>query len=261
MEVGLLPFPPRTDLKFICSKLTSPYIPQRHIFISLDLFYVDVGTICGADYAGEVVKIGPRQDPEFSLQVGDRVAGIVHGGECDESPDISVQLDGSRLRFRRGIGVHKDQGAFAEYVKADAAITWRIPDSISYEEAVTVSVGVLTCIQAMFHPNRLGLAEYPNQVQDQPWVSPPHPGSPVRSHSKKSGFLTFAIQILIYGGSTAVGHFAIQLARLSGFRVVTTASPRNHGLMRRLGAKAVFNVRYFHFAFVLSLALLLTFVC
>lgn len=57
------------------------------------------------------------------------------------------------------------------------------------------------------------------------------------------------IQILIYGGSTAVGHFAIQLARLSGFRVVTTASPRNHGLMRRLGAKAVFNVRNFLFIF------------
>jgi len=45
------------------------------------LFRVDVGTICGADYAGEVVKVGSRQDPNFCLKVGDRVAGIVHGGE------------------------------------------------------------------------------------------------------------------------------------------------------------------------------------
>jgi NADPH:quinone reductase-like Zn-dependent oxidoreductase len=49
-------------------------------------------------------------------------------------------------------------------------MTWTVPDSLSYEEAVTVSVGVLTCIQAMFHPKRLGLVQYPNQVPDQPWV-------------------------------------------------------------------------------------------
>jgi len=55
--------------------------PQLNIVNPLVLFHVDVGTICGADYAGEVVKIGSRQDPNFSLKVGDRVAGIVHGGE------------------------------------------------------------------------------------------------------------------------------------------------------------------------------------
>lgn len=115
------------------------------------------------------MKIGPRQDPNFSLQIGDRVAGIVHGGECKSFPESLVRLDHSRGCFRAG--VHKDQGAFAEYVKADAAITWKIPDSISYEDAVTVSVGVLTCIQAMFHPKRLGLVQYPNQVPDEPWVS------------------------------------------------------------------------------------------
>ena len=89
-------------------------------------------------------------------------------------------------RSYRGSGVHKDQGAFAEYVKADAAITWKIPDCISYEEAVTVSVGALTCIQAMFHPKRLGLVQYPNQVADQPWVGsvvPPPPQSPLLSSS------------------------------------------------------------------------------
>jgi len=80
-----------------------------------------------------------------------------------------IQLNRS-CRHSYRAGVHKDQGAFAEYVKADAAITWRIPDSISYEEAVAVSVGVLTCIQAMFHPKRLGLVQYPSHVPDQPWV-------------------------------------------------------------------------------------------
>lgn len=143
--------------------------PQYHVLTSVNFIRVDVGTICGADYAGQVVKIGPRQDPNFSLQVGDRVAGIVHGGEQGSV----LVLPNSTLRassFYWGAGVHKDQGAFAEYVKADPAITWSIPDSISYEEAVTVSVGTLTCIQAMFHPERLGLVHYPDQVPDQPWV-------------------------------------------------------------------------------------------
>ena len=97
------------------------------------------------------------------------------------STEVSGRVLGSRpiVQFSthfscREAGVHRDQGAFAEYVKADAAITWKVPDSITYEEAVTVSVGVLTCIQTMFHPKRLGLVQYPNQVPGQPWVSFTH---------------------------------------------------------------------------------------
>jgi NADPH:quinone reductase-like Zn-dependent oxidoreductase len=44
-------------------------------------------------------------------------------------------------------------------------------------------------------------------------------------------------------GSTAVGHHAVQLARLSGFRVFVTASPGAHALMRELGADEVFDYR------------------
>jgi NADPH:quinone reductase-like Zn-dependent oxidoreductase len=39
-----------------------------------------------------------------------------------------------------------------------------------------------------------------------------------------------------------VGQFAIQLAKLSGYKVVTVASPRNHEFLRGLGADAVFDV-------------------
>lgn len=43
--------------------------------------------------------------------------------------------------------------------------------------------------------------------------------------------------------SAAVGHFAIQLAHLAGYKVVTTASPRNFELAKSLGADAVFDYR------------------
>ena len=48
--------------------------------------------------------------------------------------------------------------------------------------------------------------------------------------------------VFIYGGSSGVGQFGIQLAKLSGYKVVTVASPRNHDLLRALGADAVFDV-------------------
>ena len=41
----------------------------------------------------------------------------------------------------------------------------------------------------------------------------------------------------------AVGHFAIQLAHLAGYKIVSTASPRNHDLVRSLGADVVFDYR------------------
>jgi hypothetical protein len=44
--------------------------------------------------------------------------------------------------------------------------------------------------------------------------------------------------VLVWGGSTSVGSNAIQLARCAGYRVVTTASPRNFDYVRSLGAAA-----------------------
>jgi NADPH:quinone reductase-like Zn-dependent oxidoreductase len=49
--------------------------------------------------------------------------------------------------------------------------------------------------------------------------------------------------VLVYSGSSSVGQYAIQLARLSGYRVVTTASPKNTALVMSLGADAVVNHR------------------
>jgi NADPH:quinone reductase-like Zn-dependent oxidoreductase len=40
----------------------------------------------------------------------------------------------------------------------------------------------------------------------------------------------------------SVGQFAIQLAHLSGYKVVTTASPYNFELVKSLGADAMFDV-------------------
>jgi NADPH:quinone reductase-like Zn-dependent oxidoreductase len=45
--------------------------------------------------------------------------------------------------------------------------------------------------------------------------------------------------VLVHGGSGGVGLYAVQLAALRGARVIATASPRNHDLLRELGAEPV----------------------
>ncbi|KAJ3545786.1 hypothetical protein NMY22_g2299 [Coprinellus aureogranulatus] len=48
--------------------------------------------------------------------------------------------------------------------------------------------------------------------------------------------------IVILGGSSAVGHFAIQLAKLSGFNpIITTASPKYESSLKALGATHVLD--------------------
>lgn len=49
--------------------------------------------------------------------------------------------------------------------------------------------------------------------------------------------------ILIYGGSTATGIFGIQFAKLSGLKVLTTASPHNFDYLKSIGADEVFDYK------------------
>jgi len=48
---------------------------------------------------------------------------------------------------------------------------------------------------------------------------------------------------LFEGGSTSLGSNAIQLAVAAGYEVITTASPKNFGYVRKLGAAHVFDYR------------------
>lgn len=49
--------------------------------------------------------------------------------------------------------------------------------------------------------------------------------------------------ILVWGGSSSVGGYTIQLAHLAGFKVVATASPAHFDYVRSLGADVVVNYR------------------
>jgi len=99
-----------------------------------------------------------------------------------------------------------------------ANLAWKIPDNVSFEQAATVTVGLFSAAMCMTHPNRLAMVEWPDKISNEQWF-------------------------LVYSGSTGVGHYAIQLAHLSGYKVVATASPRNHEAVKSLGADVVFDYR------------------
>jgi aspyridone synthetase trans-acting enoyl reductase len=81
-------------------------------------------------------------------------------------------------------------GAFAQYVSAPASMLFRIPSKMSFEEAATLGCGMLTVGLSLHHVLQLPL---------------PY-SEPSRSGSKP--------YVLVYGGGTATGTLAIQVARL-----------------------------------------------
>jgi NADPH:quinone reductase-like Zn-dependent oxidoreductase len=116
--------------------------------------------------------------------------------------------------------VLQPNGAYAEYVVADAELgIVPIPDGWSFEEAAQLGIGPLTALQCLHETLEL---PSPFEAID--------PGNPQRT-------------ILIWGGASSVGQYAIQYAKLAGLRVLTTASPKNFDFVRGLGADLVFDYR------------------
>ncbi|GAA5877163.1 hypothetical protein JCM16303_006187 [Sporobolomyces ruberrimus] len=146
------------------------------------------GARLGCDFAGTVQKVA---EDVTNVQVGDRVAGFVHGGRWE------------------------DIGSFAEYVKTDSTLVWKVPESISWEEAAASGgIAPLTAVQALYM--RLGLNLPSNPSKDD-------------------------TPVLVWGGSSSVGLYAIQLLKLSGYKVVAVASEKNWPLLKSLGADSLYS--------------------
>ncbi|KAL7929272.1 GroES-like protein [Trichoderma chlorosporum] len=109
-------------------------------------------------------------------------------------------------------------GSYSEYIVEKAVQCWPVPENLSWEEAASVGAAVTSSVGiALWHT--LQLAGTPEE--------------PV-SHSKF---------VLVYGGATACGTFAIQVLKLSGYRVITTCSPKNFEFVESYGAEKAFDYR------------------
>ncbi|KAK7417912.1 hypothetical protein QQZ08_011452 [Neonectria magnoliae] len=112
-------------------------------------------------------------------------------------------------------GEIKGVGAYSEYTIADESICFKVPASISLTQAAAIPLAALTSWLALFSKDSLDIDR--NAGSDA--------------------------TILIWGGSSSVGLYAIQIAALQGFKTVTTCSPRHFERVRSLGAKHAFDYR------------------
>ena len=134
---------------------------------------------------------------------------IVMGNELS---GVVEDLGPGAMRFAKGDRVfarvdRNKMGAFAEYAVIPEDHVALMPKSLDFPAAAAVPLAALTALQAL---------------RDELHVSAGQ-------------------RIFIPGGAGGVGTFAIQIAKLLGAHVATTASPSGDALVARLGADVVID--------------------
>jgi NADPH:quinone reductase-like Zn-dependent oxidoreductase len=110
---------------------------------------------------------------------------------------------GNRVMWHANIG---EQGVLSTYAKVPNFAVSVVPDNVTASEAATLPCAGMAALIAL---DKLKLVQ--------------------------------GDTILIEAGAGAVGQFAIQFAKQRGANVFTTASKRNHKLVKKLGADVIFD--------------------
>ena len=161
--------------------------------------------IMGCDIAGEVVAISPAAST--SLHIGDRVI-LNNRVTCGICENCVMGSDQWCLGGKR-LGVDLD-GGHADLVTAPAANAHLIPDSMDFTEAATLPIAAHTAWHCLV-----------TQAQIRPWDD-----------------------VLVQAAGSGVGSMAIQIAKMMGARVITTAGSQwKLDTAREWGADEVINYR------------------
>lgn len=141
-------------------------------------------------------------DWQFPVVLGWDVAGII----TEVGSDVKDFKVGDAVFARPDIYQDGRRGTYAQYVAVKEDKLALKPENVSFVDAASIPLAGLTALQML---NKLEV-----------------------SAGKK---------ILIQGGAGGVGMFAIQLAKLMGAYVATTASAHNHDFVTSLGADLVID--------------------
>ena len=120
--------------------------------------------------------------------------------------DATDFATGDRV-YGTGIGNASLQGGYAEYAAVPTDRVVALPDGVDLAEAGAAGVAAVTAWRALIDHADLGPAE----------------------------------DCLVHGGSGGVGHAAVQIADAVSARVVTTAAPKYHDRLHKLGADTVLD--------------------
>jgi NADPH:quinone reductase-like Zn-dependent oxidoreductase len=162
----------------------------------------------------------PEWQPQvaFPVILGTDVSGVIDAIGADVAADVTGFAVGdavySMVRFPSGLA--GDSRAYAQYVTVPASEVAHKPANIDHAQAAAAPMSLLTAWQFLV---ALG-HDAPNPLQ-------PMPHAPVPLDGKT---------VLVNGAAGGVGHFAVQVAKLKGARVIAVASGKHEALLRELGA-------------------------
>ncbi|CAH0040830.1 unnamed protein product [Clonostachys solani] len=161
------------------------------------------------------------RDYGFFIKEWPTILGTDGAGEVVAlGPDTSRLAIGDRVFFQ-GILGNLDSSTFQQYAKIPEALVSKTPKNTTDEEAAGISVTTVCGVVGFYDKTGQGLPA--------PWGE----GGDKAGKGKA---------VVILGGSSSVGQYAIQLARLSGFdRIVTNSSPAHHEFLKKLGAHVVLD--------------------
>jgi NADPH:quinone reductase-like Zn-dependent oxidoreductase len=155
-----------------------------------------------------------RPKGAFPLIPGTDISGVVEAVAGDVRGFAAGDEVYSMVRFPGG--VFEGSKAYAEYVSVPATELAFKPAGIDHVHAAAAPMSMLTAWQFLVD---LGHQE-PNPLQ-------PHAHEPVPLEGKT---------VLVNGAAGGVGHFALQVAKWKGAKVIAVASGKHEGLLRELGA-------------------------
>lgn len=155
--------------------------------------------------------------PEYPAILGSDAAGVI----AAVGPNVSNVSVGDRVFFQGIIGNYPSS-TFQQYAKMPAALVGKTPSNISDDEAAGISLATVAVLTGFY-----------DKLTGHGLTAPWEEGGASAGKGKA---------IAILGGSSSVGQYAIQLAKLSGFeKIVTNASAKHEGLLKSLGADIVLD--------------------
>jgi NADPH:quinone reductase-like Zn-dependent oxidoreductase len=112
-----------------------------------------------------------------------------------------------------------DEGAFSLYTKLPAKTAAIILSSVPFKDAAVLgtAIGTASC-----------------GLNGENYLSQPFPSIDAKSTGKV---------VVVYGGSSAIGSMATQLATAAGIRVISIASSKNFDFCRQCGAGEIFDYK------------------
>jgi len=135
----------------------------------------------------------------------DKAAAVMTINQGDDIAGVVARVGASVHDFKPGDRVaafHRmfaESGSYAEYAIAPAGTTFHLPPHVSFEAGATLPLASMTAALALYQHLEL-----------------PTPWNPVPKGRE--------FPVLIYGGSSAVGAFALKFAKLSNLNPVITVA-------------------------------------